>query len=169
MLKKINDLSQQIKMLEKKADAEKTKITQECNTIDLKLKEISTTVTKATENLIAKSKEECLNKISSCCNDVKNLEKKVDGNASHKSMADSNELNEKLKQAHEEMKKSVDFLVSKCKEEFNVKVTLAETKTQKIKEDLLAKTDSNTSETKSLGCLFDLMQNANLVINAPVV
>jgi hypothetical protein len=152
--KKFNDLFQKLLTLEKKVDAEKARSTQECGAIDVKLKEISSAITKTAEALIGKSKEECLNKITSCCNDIKTLEKKVECNTSSKGMSDTKEINEKLKQAQEEMKKSVDFLVSKCKEEFNVKVTLAETKTQKIKEDLLAKTDLNTRETKSLGCFF---------------
>jgi alanyl-tRNA synthetase len=151
LTKKINDISKELQTVEKKLDADKSRNTIDSNTVDVKLKEVKTDINKTTESLIAKSKEECLSKVSSCCNDFKTLEKKLDSLAPNKNAPDSKEINEKLKQAQEEMKKNVDLLLSKCKEELNVKVTLTETKVQKIKEDLLSKSTNNASETKSLG------------------
>ena len=147
ILKKITDLLQDFK----KGEIERSKNIQDSDTIDTKMKELKTDINKSTETSLSKSKEELLNKITTCLNDVKSLEKKIEGYASSKNSTDSKEVNEKLKQSKEEIQKNVEFLVSKCREELNVKVTLAETKTQKIKEDLLAKSAANTSETKALG------------------
>jgi len=150
ILKKVADVTEEFKNIERKMDAEKSRNSQDSNiTIDSKLKEANTALTKTTEALIAKCKEEFLNKIASCTSDVKNLEKKVD--ASNKTGTNAKDIEEKLKQGNDEIKKTFDLLLSKCKEDLNVKVTLAETKTQKIKEDLLAKSATNTMETKSLG------------------
>jgi hypothetical protein len=142
LLRKISDLTRETIAAEK---------------VDSKLKELKTEFSKSVELMVAKSKEELLGKITTYVNDIKNLEKKYDTISSSKSV-DSKDVFEKLKQSQEEMQKNFDLLVSKCREELNVKVTLAETKAQKIKEDLMTKTATNASDIKTLGSTYTFLK-----------
>jgi len=90
-------------------------------------------------------KEELTKKIDSNTTNLNSLQTKVDASSKNTNLPDTKEIDKRIKQAKDELNTAIEASVKKCKDEINTKITLADTKNQKTKEDLTsANKDTNT-------------------------
>ena len=133
---KLSACTTDIKALEKKIEASSKGI--DSGEVDKRVKVVKDELTSAVDTKIKTAKDELTTKVTTCTNEVKALEKRIESNTKG---IDSGEVDKRIKSAKDEMNKTIETKLKTSQDDFNTKVNncSSECKTIEKKVDALPK------------------------------